>query len=138
MRTVLIVMADLLILLAALLAVNEYRGLRRYTSFVVPHTDRLIACGAVDPARREAILRADRLGHIIGAALCVILWVMLSAFFAGMSGVIAFPVGAVAALLLVREEPGDTRENRDRYYSAHKEDIDPVRYREYLASVGDA
>ena len=44
----------------------------------------------------------------------------------------------LAALPAVREEPGDTRENRDRCYSAHREDIDPVRYREHLASVGGA
>ena len=66
-------------------AVNEYHGLRRHKSFTEPFTDRLIACGAIDPARREHILKSDAIIHGVGIALCAGVWIMLTAFFAGIS-----------------------------------------------------
>ena len=49
MRVVLIIMADFMALVAALLAVNEYHALRRRASFTIPFTDTLIARGAIPP-----------------------------------------------------------------------------------------
>ena len=136
MRVALIVMADVLILVAALLAVNEFQALRRRDSFTIPFTDRLIGCGAVRPDRREGILRRDMVMHIVGIALTVALWLMLTAFFAGVSGAIAFPVGAAVLLALLKPENGETEENRNQYYRLHREDIDDVKYHLYLESAG--
>lgn len=136
MRIVLTVMADALVLVVALLAVNEFQALRRRDSFTVPFTDRLIACGAIDPARREAILREDAVGHVVGIALAAAVWLMLSKFFAGVSGLILFPVGAAALMALLKPEDGETEENRNQFYRAHRNDIDDVKYHNYLETLG--
>ena len=128
MRIALIIMADIMILVTAFLAVHDFSSLRRYDSFIVPFTDKLIAHGAIKPERREAVLKEDRISHIIGMALCAVVWIMLARFFAGISGYLAFPAGFAAMLLLVRPEPGETPETRAQYYNAHKSDIDPVKY----------
>ena len=138
MRTVLVVMADVMVLVAALLAVNEYHALRRYAGFTVPFTDKLVACGAISADRRDGILREDRIIHIVGISLAVAVWLMLTAFFAGVSGAIAFPVGAGILLAALRPEDGETAEARSQYYGVHKTDIDDMKYHEYLRSVGDA
>ena len=132
MRTVLTIMADILVLVVALLAVTEYHALRRYDSFTVPFTDRLIACGAIPAEHRARILREDRAMHLIGIALCVAVWAMLSAFFAGVSGWIAFPVGVAALLVIVRPGLEESDENREQYFRTHRRDIDPVKYHEYI------
>ena len=136
MRTVLVIMADVLALVVALLAVNEYHGLKRFERFTVPFTDRLIAWGAIRAEDRERVLREDRVMHIIGIALCVAVWVMLSAFFAGMSGWIAFPAGVTALLVLMRPGSEENAENREQYYRAHKKDIDPMKYHAYIEAGG--
>ncbi|MDO4867578.1 MAG: hypothetical protein Q4C10_13645 [Clostridia bacterium] len=128
MRVVLIIMADVLVLVTALLAVHEYHGFKRYGTFVVPFTDRLVAGGAIAADRREAVLREDRIGHIVGIVLCCAVWIMLSAFFAGLSGFVLFPVAAALLLAALKPEPGDTPENRAQYYNAHKRDIDAMKY----------
>lgn len=132
MRTVLIVMADMMVLAVALLAVTEYHALKRHAAFTVPFTDRLIACGAIRAGDRERILREDRAMHLIGIALALIVWVMLTAIFAGVSGAILFPVGVAALLALMRPDLDETAENREQYYRAHKKDIDDIKYHEYL------
>ena len=136
MRVVLVIMADMMALVAALLAVNEYHAFRRRDSFTVPFTDKLIACGAIDPQRREPILREDMIVHLVGIGLSVAVWLMLSAFIAGVSGFIVFPAGVAALLFLIRPELGETDETRGQYYRAHKGDIDPRKYHDYLESVG--
>ena len=128
MKVLLIIMADALVLFTALLAVHEYHGLRRYESFVVPFTDRLVAGGAIAADRREAVLREDRVGHIVGIVLSCAVWIMLSAFFAGLSGFVLFPVAAALLLAALKPEPGDTPENRTQFYNAHKKDIDAMKY----------
>lgn len=120
MRVALIIMADILALVAALLAVNEYHALKRRESFTVPFTDKLIAWGALAADKRERILREEQIVHLVGIALSVAVWLMLSAFFAGVSGFIAFPVGVAALLALLRPELGETDETRGQYYRSHK------------------
>ncbi len=136
MRVILIIMADFMALVAALLAVNEYYALRRRQSFTIPFTDTLIARGAIPPARREPILREDLIVHCVGVGLAVAVWLMLSAFIAGVSGFIVFPAAVAALLFLIRPELGESDETRGQYYRAHKNDIDPLKYRDYLDSVG--
>lgn len=133
MRIALIVMADVMVLVVALLAVTEYRALRRYSSFTVPFTDRLIACGAMAASARERVLREDRTAHIVGIALCVAVWLMLTVFFAGVSAALTFPVGAALLLAALKAEDGETPENREQYYRAHKKDIDDVKYHACVA-----
>ena len=50
-----------------------------------------------------------------------------------MSGLILFPVGVAALLVLLRSGMGEDKENREQYYRAHRKYIDDIRYHEYLA-----
>ena len=133
MRIVLIVMADLMVALMALLAVTEYHALKRRTTFTEPFTDRLIACGAIQPENRTRILKEDRVLHVVGILLSVAVWLMLCRFFAGVSGLVLFPVGVAALLVLLRPGMGEDEENREQYYRAHRKYIDDIKYHEYLA-----
>lgn len=137
MRTALVVMADILVLVVALLAVTEFHALRRFNTFTVPFTDRLIACGAIQPENRQRVLREDRVVHAVGIALLVVIWLMLSKFFAGVSGLIAFPVGVIALLALLRPGMGEDAENREQYYRVHRKYIDDIRYHEYLSRTAE-
>ena len=137
MRTALVVMADILVLVVALLAVTEFHALRRFNTFTVPFTDRLIACGAIQPENRQRVLREDRVVHAVGIALPVVIWLMLSKFFAGVSGLIAFPVGVIALLALLRPGMGEDAENREQYYRVHRKHIDDIRYHEYLSRTAE-
>ena len=135
MRTLLIVMADVMVLLVALLAVTEYHALKRRATFTEPFTDRLIACGAVQPEHRAAILREDRVIHMIGLGLSIAIWIMLSAFFAGISGWALFPIVAAALLVLLRPDMEENNENREQYYRLHRKYIDDMKYHDYLANA---
>lgn len=137
MRTALVVMADILVLVVALLAVTEFHALRRFNTFTVPFTDRLIACEAIQPVNRQRVLREDRVVHAVGIALPVVIWLMLSKFFAGVSGLIAFPVGVIALLALLRPGMGEDAENREQYYRVHRKYIDDIRYHEYLSRTAE-
>ena len=135
MRIALILMADIMVLVVALLAVTEYHALRRYASFTVPFTDRLIACGAIQSENRERILKEDRVVHAVGILLPVVIWIMLAKFFAGLSGVILFPVGVAALLVLLRPGMEEDDENRGQYYRVHKKYIDDIKYHDYLSKA---
>ena len=135
MRIVLIVMADVMVLLVALLAVTEYHALKRRATFTEPFTDKLIACGAVKPEHRAPILREDRAIHVIGLGLAVAIWVMLSAFFAGVSGWVLFPIGAAALLVLLKPDGEENAENREQYYRLHRKYIDDMKYHDYLSNA---
>ncbi|MBR2797682.1 MAG: hypothetical protein IKE17_08060 [Clostridia bacterium] len=137
MRTALVVMADILVLVVALLAVTEFHALRRFNTFTVPFTDCLIACGAIQPENRQRVLREDRVVHAVGIALPVVIWLMLSKFFAGVSGLIAFPVGVIALLALLRPGMREDAENREQYYRVHRKYIDDIRYHEYLSRTAE-
>ena len=137
MRIALTVMADIMVLVVALLAVTEFHALRRFSTFTVPFTDRLIACGAIQSENRERILKEDRVIHIVGMLLPVAIWLMLCRFFAGVSGLILFPVGVAVLLALLRPGMGEDRENREQYYRAHRKYIDDIKYHEYLAQHPD-
>ena len=135
MRTLLIVMADVMVLLVALLAVTEYHALKRRATFTEPFTDKLIACGAVKPEHRAPILREDRVIHMIGLGLSIAIWIMLSAFFAGISGWALFPIVAAALLVLLRPDMEENNENREQYYRLHRKYIDDMKYHDYLANA---
>ena len=135
MRTLLIVMADVMVLLVALLAVTEYHALKRRATFTEPFTDKLIACGAVKPEHRAPILREDRVIHMIGLGLSIAIWIMLSAFFAGISGWALFPIVAAALLVLLRPDMEENNENREQYYRLHRKYINDMKYHDYLANA---
>ena len=132
MRIMLTVMADIMVLLVALLAVTEYRALKGRATFTEPFTDRLLACGAIRSEDRATILRQDRLIHVIGLILCVAVWIMLSAFFAGLSGWALFPVAAAALLMLLKPDMEENNETREQYYRLHGKYIDKAKYHDYL------
>ena len=44
--------------------------------------------------------------------------------------------GLLSLLFLIRPELEESDETRGQYYRAHRNDIDPLKYRDYLDSVG--
>ena len=84
--------------------------------------------------------RADRLRWALHEAnrLGLGVWIMLTAFFAGISGALAFPIGVALLLMRLRPEPGETDETRRQFYNAHRDDINDIKYHEYLKAAGAA
>ena len=61
MRIFIAIIADIFIAIIALFAASEYFGIRRYNSFTVPYTDKLISLGVIEADKRETVLREDRI-----------------------------------------------------------------------------
>lgn len=108
MRIMLIIMANLFVAVVSVLGVNEYFGLKRYASFVVPFTDKMIERGVVAAENREKLLREDRVTHWVGIALSLAAWSMLTRFIAGVSGVPVFLAAVGAQLVLLKPELTET------------------------------
>lgn len=138
MRIVLIVMANVFVVIVSVLGVNEYFGLRRYRSFVMPFTDRMVEAGVVSPGDRDRLLREDRTVHAVGVVLSLMIWVMLWRFIAGISAVPVFAVATAIQLVALKPDMTETTATRSQYFNAHKSMMDAVKYHEYLESVGDA
>ena len=134
MRVLLIVLANAFVVIASILAVSEYQGLKRHDSFVVPFIDKLIAHGVVPAQSRERLLREDRIGHFIGLALCALLWGMLARFIAGVSAVPVFIASVALQLILLKPDTGDSEAARARFVSIHRRDIDAAKYRQFIES----
>lgn len=132
MRIVLMIMADVMALVAAVIAVNEYHGLKRYASFTVPFTEKMAHLGVIDPAKKESILREEKILHVVGIALCALISLLLAKIFAGVSAVIVFTAGAAVQLFALKPEMEESARNRSRYFDAHKKDMNAVAYHEYL------
>lgn len=132
MRIVLMIMADILALVAAVIAINEYHGLKRYASFTVPFTEKMARLGVIDPEKKESILREEKIIHVMGIALCVLMSLLLAKIFAGVSAVIVFAAGAAVQLFAVKPEMEESARNRSRYFDAHRKDMNAIAYHEYL------
>ena len=138
MRTAIIVLANLFVAVVAVLAVNEFFALKRYKSFTVPFTDKLVRRGVVKAADRDRVLREDRILHIVGVALSVVMWILLALFIAGIAAVPVFLVVAGGLIFSLRPDMTETPATRSGYERAHREYMDVVKYHEYLVEVGDA
>ena len=72
MRILIAIVTDLFIAGICLFAAGEIFGLKRYNSFTVPYTDKMISLGIIDPEKRSAILRQNRTNHLTGIAISVL------------------------------------------------------------------
>ena len=73
--------------------------------------------------------------HMIGLGLSIAIWIMLSAFFAGISGWVVFPIGVAALFVLLRPDMEENDENREQYTRLHRKYIDDMKYHDYLANA---
>lgn len=138
MRVLLMVMANVFVVVASVLGVNEYFGLRRYASFVVPFTDKMVDMGIIPAGERERILREDRIAHIVGIGLSLLLSAMLGLFIAGISAAPVFGIATVAQLMTLKPDMTENAANRAQYYNAHKDIMDALKYHAYLEAVEGA
>ncbi|MGI6237785.1 MAG: hypothetical protein ACOYI7_09650 [Candidatus Excrementavichristensenella sp.] len=138
MRIILAIMANILVVVVSVIAVQEYHLLKNYASFTVPFTHKMVSLGVVDAARQDSLLREDRISHYVGMLLCAVVWLMLARFIAGLSAIFVFVAAVTVQLLFLKPELGETPSTRRRYFSAHKKDMDQLKYHEYLEKVEDA
>lgn len=138
MRAMIVVLANLFVAVVAVLAVNECFALRRYRSFAVPFTDKLVTRGIVKAADRDRVLKEEKTLHAVGLGLALAMWALLGLFIAGIAAVPVFAVVAGGLALASRPEGGETPANRAAYERAHRKDMDVVKYHAYLVEVGDA
>lgn len=135
MRIMLIIMADILVIVASVMCVHEYHSLKRHESFTVPFTDKMISLGVIDASRRGGILKEDKIGHLVGIVLALIVWLMLAKFLAGLSAIAVFVLAAAAQLILLKPSMTETQATRSQYFSAHKKDMNELKYHEYLGGL---
>ena len=135
MRILIAVVADLFIAGISLFAAGEIFGLKRYNSFTVPYTDKMISLGIIEPDRRDFVLREDRMNHLAGIAISVLVCILMARFLAWPSGLIVFAVALAASLLLTHPDMTETEATREGYFRMHKSSIHPQRYAALVQSM---
>ena len=138
MRIMLIILANVFVVIVSVLGVNEYFGLKRYGSFVVPFTDKMIGMGVIAAENRARVLKEDRITHIVGIGLSMVVWGMLTFFIAGISAVPVFVVAAAGQMVALKPDMTETAATRGQYFNAHKNHMDTMKYHEYLQTVEGA
>ena len=138
MRIMLIILANVFVVIVSVLGVNEYFGLKRYNSFVVPFTDKMIGMGVIAAENRDRLLREDRVTHIVGVALSLAVWVMLAFFIAGISAIPVFVAASAGQMIVLKPDMTETAATRGQYFNAHKNQMDAMKYHEYLQTVEGA
>lgn len=135
MRIIIQIIADLLIAAIALFAAGEYFGLRRYRSFTVPYTDKLISLGVIPADQRSAVLQEDRVNHIVGLVISTLVCALMTRFLAWPTGAIAFVAAFAAACIFTHPDMEETAATREGYFRLHKAHIPPQRYAAMVASI---
>ena len=135
MRIFIAIIADIFIAIIALFAASEYFGIRRYNSFTVPYTDKLISLGVIPAEQREAVLREDRLNHAAGLAISALVCALMTRFLAWPTGAIAFVAAFAAACIFTHPDMEETAATREGYFRLHKARIHPQRYAAMVASM---
>ena len=135
MRILIAVVADLFIAGISLFAAGEIFGLKRYNSFTVPYTDKMISLGIIEPEKRDFVLREDRMNHLAGIAISVLVCILMARFLAWPSGLIVFGLALAASLLLTHPDMTETEATREGYFRMHKSSIHPQRYAAMVQSM---
>lgn len=135
MRILIAVVADLFIAGISLFAAGEIFGLKRYNSFTVPYTDKMISLGIIEPEKRDFVLREDRMNHLAGIAISVLVCILMARFLAWPSGLIVFVLALAASLLLTHPDMTETEATREGYFRMHKSSIHPQRYAAMVQSM---
>ena len=135
MRILIAIVADVFIAGISLFTAGEIFGLRRYSSFTVPYTDKLISLGIIEPDKRDSVLREDRMNHLAGIAISVLVCVLMARFLAWPSGLIVFLLALAASLLLTHPDMSETEATREGYFRMHKSSMHPQRYAAFAQSM---
>lgn len=135
MRILIAIVADIFIAGISLFAAGEIFGLRRYNSFTVPYTDKMISLGIIEPDKRAFVLREDRMNHLVGIAISVLACILMARFLAWPSGLIVFVLALAASLLLTHPDMTETEATREGYFRMHKSSIHPQRYAAFVQSL---
>ena len=135
MRIIIQVVTDVLIAVIALFAAGEFFGLRRYRSFTVPYTDKLISLGVIPADQREKVLWEDRVNHAAGLAISTLVCAMMTRFLAWPSGLIVFVLALAASFLFVHPDMTETEATREGYFRMHKSSMHPQRYAAFAQSM---
>ena len=138
MRIFIAIIADIFIAIIALFAASEYFGIRRYNSFTVPYTDKLISLGVIEADKRETVLREDRISHLTGVGIAALVCVLMARFLAWPTGLVVFVAAFAAACIFTHPDMTETDATREGYFRMHKESMDPRRYAEMVQSQREA
>lgn len=137
MRILLIIMANIMVVVVSIMAVHEYHAVKRYASFTLPFTDKMVSLGVIDVSRRDSLLKEEKINHYIGIILSVIVWLMLAKFMAGASAIAVFVIAAGAQIIFLEPELTETESTRNQYFNAHKKDMNELKYHDYLNNAKD-
>ena len=135
MRILIVVVADIFIAGISLFTASEIFGLRRYNSFTVPYTDKMISLGIIEADKRDFVLREDRMNHLAGIAISVLVCVLMARFLAWPSGLIVFFLALAASFLFTHPDMTETEATREGYFRMHKASIHPQRYAAFAQSL---
>ena len=135
MRILIAIVSDILIAVISLFAAGEIFGLKRYNSFTVPYTDKMISLGIIEADKRDFVLREDRMNHLAGIAISVLVCVLMARFLAWPSGLIVFFLALAASLALTHPDMTETEATREGYFRMHKASIHPQRYAAFAQSM---
>ena len=135
MRILIAIVADVFIAGISLFTVSEIFGLKRYNSFTVPYTDKMISLGIIEPDKRDAVLREDRMNHLAGIAISVLACILMARFLAWPSGLIVFVLALAASFLLTHPDMSETEATREGYFRMHKSSMHPQRYAAFAQSM---
>lgn len=137
MRIMLIILADIFVAVTAVIGANEFFCLKRYESFTVPYTDKMISLGIIEADKRSSLLNEEKYSHYIGIALTFLCAGMLSKFIAQLSGIIVFIAVFAGLLIFLHPDMKETAATRSGYFRSHRTIMDIRKYHDYLVSVGD-
>ena len=135
MRILIVVVADIFIAGISLFTTSEIFGLKRYNSFTVPYTDKMISLGIIEADKRDSVLREDRMNHLAGIAISVLVCVLMARFLAWPSGLIVFFLALAASFLFTHPDMTETEATREGYFRMHKSSIHPQRYAAMVQSM---
>ena len=135
MRILIAIVADVFIAGISLFTVSEIFGLKRYNSFTVPYTDKMISLGIIEPDKRDAVLREDRMSHLIGIVISVLACILMARFLAWPTGLVVFIVALAASFLFTHPDMTETEATREGYFRMHKASMHPQRYAALVQSM---
>lgn len=135
MRILLTVMANIMVGIVSIMTIHEYHALKRYTSFTVPFTNKMVSLGIIDASRCDKLLKEEKISHYVGIFLSIIVWLMLAKFMAGISAIAVFVIAVIIQLIFLKPELAETTSTRNQYFNNHKKDINELKYHDYLESL---
>ena len=119
----------------SLVTCNELFELRRYHTFTVPYTDKLIKAKLLPKGKRDDLLKEARIGNIVGVILSGITAVLTGWFMARPYGPLVFVLVVLGVQVFVHPDMTETPATRARYYEHHKGEMDLLKYDAFIRKV---